>query len=317
MNPTDLSHFLLKHGYTVLFVGVLAEQVGLPFPSGTLLLAAGALVGIQRLSALAVFAIAILASLLSDSVWYSLGKRRGSAILGQICRISLEPDSCVSQMHSVYSRYGAKSLLFCKFVPGIGTLGPAMAGMSDLALWKFLLLDAAGALGWSGVYVAIGWIFRSQLEALAAGIARFGTWFGASLAMGLAVYVAVKYIQRQMVYRSLRIARITAIELRQRIDARENLIILDLRDPSEWGDGRIPGSLQVEPDKLSSMVSMIARAEVILYCSCPREAQSARAALQLKRRGVKRVRPLEGGFARWHKLGFPVEQAAAQQGGRT
>jgi membrane protein DedA with SNARE-associated domain/rhodanese-related sulfurtransferase len=307
-----LTQFLLQHGYMILFAGVLAEQIGLPFPSSPLLLAAGALVGTHRLNPAAVLGLAIMASLISDSVWYGLGRRRGGAILGHVCRVSLEPDTCVSQMHSVYSRYGAKALLFCKFVPGLSTLGPPMAGMMNVPLWKFLLLDAGGALAWSGAFVGAGWMFRNQLESLAAGMASFGTWFGIVLASALAVYVALKYIQRRRIYRTLRIARITPTELRQRMDAREDLIILDLRNPIEWRDGRIPGSLQFEPDKLSSMAPTFAHAEVILYCSCPNEAASARAALQLKRQGVKRVRPLEGGFTRWHSLGFPIEEVAAR-----
>src|SRR5580698_4958799 len=126
-----LTEFLLQHGYMILFFGVLAEQIGLPFPSSPLLLAAGALLGTHRLNAVAVLGIAISASLISDSVWYNLGRRRGGTILGHVCRISLEPDTCVSKMHAVYSRYGAKALLFCKFLPGLGTLGPPMAGMMD------------------------------------------------------------------------------------------------------------------------------------------------------------------------------------------
>jgi len=109
----------------------------------------------------------------------------------------------------------------------------------------------------------------------------------------------------------LRIAQITPGELNKRMEAREALIILDLRNPVEWQDGRIPGSLQFEQDKLDSMVPSIARAEVILYCSRPNRAAGARAAIQLERRGVGRVRPLEGGFARWHNLGFPVEKTVA------
>ena len=142
-----MTHFLLQHGYMIVFAGVLAEQLGLPFPSGSLLLAAGALLGTYRLNLAAILGIAIAASLISDSVWYCLGRRRGGAILVHACRVSLDPDTCVSQMHRVYSRFGAKALLFCKFVPGLGTLGPPMAGMVGLAPWKFLSLDAGGAFG--------------------------------------------------------------------------------------------------------------------------------------------------------------------------
>jgi membrane protein DedA with SNARE-associated domain/rhodanese-related sulfurtransferase len=305
MNPS--AQFLLHHGYAILFLAVLAEQIGLPLPSSLLLLAAGALAGLHRMNPLAALSLAISASLIGDSVWYCLGRERGGAILGHVCRVSLEPETCVSRTHSLYFRYGAKSLLFCKFVPRLGTLGPPMAGMMQLPPWRFLLLDAGGALVWSGTFVAIGWMFRIQLEILGAAMARLGARFAIVLAAALVVYVAFKYIERRRLYRTLRIARISPFELRHRLDAQEKLIVIDLRNPIEWREGRIPGSLQFEEAELDLTISAKADAETILYCSCPNEASSARAALRLKRRGVRRVRPLEGGFEHWRKLGFPVE----------
>ena len=308
------TQFLFRHGYTIVFAGVLAEQLGLPFPSGSLLLAEGALLGTHRMNAAAIVGTAMIASLISDSVWYSLGRRRGGTILGEACGISLDPDTCVSQMHEVYSRYGANALLFCKFVPGLGTLGPPMAGMVGLTPWKFLSLDTGGAFIWAGNYVLIGWLFRAQLEVLTARMAQFGAWFGALFGLALAAYVIAKFIQRRRIYRTLMIAKITPGELKRRMDARENLVILDVRTPDERREGRIPGSIQFEQDKLSSILPRVAQGEVILYSSSPNEAEDARAALQLKRQGVRRVRPLEGGFKVWHSLGLPVEQAAAQAG---
>lgn len=300
--------FLLHHGYAILLLAVSAEQIGLPIPSSPLLLAAGALAGYHRMNAALVLGIAVAASLVSDSLWYVLGRQRGGRMLGHVCRVSLEPDTCVSRIHAVYAKYGAKSLLFCKFVPGLGTLGPPMAGLMELACWKFLCLDAAGALVWSGTFFSLGWMFREQLELIAAGIGKFGAWLAILLACALAGYVGRKYVQRQRLFRTLRIARITPIELKERMAAQETPIIVDLRNPAEWKEGRIPGSLQIQKDKLDTIIDVFTQAEVILYCSCPNEAESAREALLLKRRGVGRVRPLEGGFARWQDLGFPVEK---------
>jgi membrane protein DedA with SNARE-associated domain/rhodanese-related sulfurtransferase len=302
------TEFLLHHGYTILFLTVLAEQIGLPFPSGTLLLAAGALAGLHFLNPILVLTMALAASLLSDSAWYVLGRRRGNSILGRVCQVSIEPETCVSRMHTVYFRYGANSLLFCKFIPELGTLGPPMAGMMGLRLGAFLFLDAAGALLWSGAFVAIGWIFRAQIELLGIEMARMGKWLAIAIVLAVAVYAAWKYIQRRRFYKSLRLARITPFELKHLIDARERLNIFDLRDPGEWRAGCIPGSVQLDQAQVVAMVPAKTDAEAILYCSCPEEAESARAALRLKRRGVRRVRLLEGGFERWHELGFPIEE---------
>lgn len=299
------TEFLLQHRYTILFLTVLAEQIGLPFPSSALLLAAGALAGLHFINPIFVLLTALAASLFSDSAWYVLGRRRGSSILRRVCQVAIEPENCVSRMHTVHYRYGPKSLLLCKFVPQLGTLGPPMAGMMGVPLQTFLLFDAGGALLWSGAFVATGWIFRAQIEFVLIQADRLGKWLGIAMVVALAVYVAWKYVQRRRFYRTLRLARITPFELKQLMDARQRLAIFDLRDPVDWRQSRIPGSVQLEPGQV------VSNAEAILYCSCPKEADSARAALRLKQRGAVRVRLLEGGFERWHELGFPVEATPA------
>ncbi len=315
MNETV--EFLLKHGYIVLFVTVLAEQSGLPLPSAPFLLAAGALAGLGRLNLPLALTLAVIASLLGDSLWFSLGRRRGSSILRFLCKIALEPDSCVRQTGTVYSRYGARSLLFAKFVPGLSTVAPPMAGMYKLSPWKFALLDAAGAALWAGSFMTVGWWFRTQLEVLAFYLERFGSGLGIAVLSILLLYVALKYIQRQRIYRSLRIARITPHELKERIDRGESLSLVDLRNAIERSEGRIPGSLQISPrvlteDQVDSIIAPLVGTEIILYCTCPNEVTSARVALQLKRHGVAHVRPLEGGFPLWRELGFPVEAVAEE-----
>ena len=305
--------FLVKHGYAVLFAVVLAEQIGLPIPSAPFLLAAGALAGLGKMNLFHALALAVFASIIGDSLWFYLGKRRGSSILQFLCKIALEPDSCVRQTGSIYSRYGAGSLLFAKFVPGLSTVAPPIAGMFKLATWKFALLDGAGAALWAGSFALVGWWFREQLEVLAIYLERFGSGFGILVALALASYVALKYIQRQRLYRSLRIARITPHELRERMSRGETLAIVDLRNAIERTEGRIPGSLQLSNEELDAAAVSLAQSEIVLYCTCPNEVTSARVALRLKRQGLERVRPLEGGFPLWRELGFPVEDVAIAQ----
>ncbi len=189
--------FVLDHGYAVLFLWVLAEQIGLPIPSTPILLASGALIGLHRMNLAAVLGLAATASLISDSIWFLLGKQRGDAVLARVCGMSLDPDGCVSKTHSAFSRYGPESLLFAKFVPGLGTLGPPVAGLLALAPWRFLLLDLGGALTWSGAYVGLGWVFRAQLEDLAAALSRVGSFAAVAVVAGLAVLVGIEYIQRR------------------------------------------------------------------------------------------------------------------------
>jgi membrane protein DedA with SNARE-associated domain/rhodanese-related sulfurtransferase len=296
--------FLAKYGYIVVFVSVLAEQVGLPVPSAPVLMAAGALAGFRRLNVFEALMLAVAASVMSDLLWFHLGRRRGVAILKFVCKVSLEPETCLSKTYSVYARYGSISLLFAKFVPGVGVLGPPMAGLQGLAPWKFVVFDGAGALIWAGAYVGAGWAFRTQLEELVGFLTKLGAYFVVLLVLGLALYIAAKYVRRRHLFRELQIARIKPIELKRLMDEGRSPTIVDLRIEIEKRDGRIPGA--VELAYLDSLPEHLKVGEFVLYCSCPNEVASVQAALKLKRRGVRHVRPLEGGFAGWLELGFPI-----------
>ena len=301
--------FLIKHGHVVVFVAVFAEQAGLPIPSAPVLLAAGALVGLHYFSLAAVLAFAVSACLVSDSIWFWLGEKRGSRVLEFVCRISLEPDTCVSKTHSAYTRHGIKTLMVSKFVPGLGMLVAPMAGMFRIAPWKFLLFDLGGAFLWAGVYVAAGWAFRRQLEDIARAAWRYSGWFAVVIGLALAGYVGYKYFRRRTIYRTLRADRITAEELKMRCDAGEAPLIVDLRADFERREGWIPGAIALKLDGVDALTEVVGKREVIFYCSCPDEITSVRAALRLKRRGATRVHPLLGGFAGWRELGYPIEGA--------
>ena len=166
MNGT--MELLTNYGYTAVFTCVLAEQLGLPLPATPVLIAAGALAGLGELNPLAALLLAIAASLIGDSVWYYLGKTQGMSVLRLLCKISLEPDTCVRKTNSAYSKHGTRWLLFAKFIPGVSTVAPPMAGVYKVNPWKFLAMDGAGAGLWAGVFIFAGWCFRNQTEAIAA-----------------------------------------------------------------------------------------------------------------------------------------------------
>jgi membrane protein DedA with SNARE-associated domain/rhodanese-related sulfurtransferase len=305
MNETV--EFLVRHGYTFLLAFVLAEQLGLPIPSTPMLLAAGALSGLGRMSLAFAWSLAIAASMAGDSLWFLLGRYRGASILNLFCRISLEPDTCVRKTQTTYSQHGVNWLLFAKFVPGLSTIAPPMAGMFKVAPWRFLAMDAAGGMLWSGAYLLVGWLFRNQLEIAAFYLERLGSGLVVLVFGSLLLYIGFKYFQRQRVYHDLRVSRITPAELKKQMDRGEQVILIDLRSDYERQEGSIPGSLAPVNDDLESLVPAITQNEIVLYCSCPNEVSSARAALRLKRHGVKKVHPLEGGFPVWKNLGFPIE----------
>jgi membrane protein DedA with SNARE-associated domain/rhodanese-related sulfurtransferase len=304
--------FLLRHGYVVIFVAVFIEQIGLPIPAGPVLLAAGALAGFHRLNLAPALALAVAASLICDSLWFALGLRRGGSVLKFVCRISIEPDTCISKTHSAYLRYGPESLLISKFLPWFGTLGPPLAGMFNLAIWKFLLIDAGGALLWAGTYIASGWLFRRQLEDVVTALSRFGATIGFALGAGVVAYLVSKFVRLWRQYRAYRTDRMTPGILKQRMEAGESLVVVDLRADIERQEGGIPGAMAVAYQDLDSLLPAIGTKEVVFYCSCPDELTSVRAALRLKRHGLTRVHALQGGFSGWRALGFPVDTPLAR-----
>jgi membrane protein DedA with SNARE-associated domain/rhodanese-related sulfurtransferase len=307
----EIVEFLVRHGYSLLFAWVLAEEAGLPLPSAPVLLAAGALAGRRRMYLPVVVAVPLLAATMCDTFWYILGRRRGVAVLRFICRISLEPDSCVRRTQLSFERRGAWALVIAKFVPGLSAMTAPLAGISRMRWRRFALLDALGALLWSSAYIAAGFVFSSKLERVLAFLSFLGSGLLVLLLTALAGYIGWKWQNRRQFLRKLRIARITPEELKQRMDAREDVVIVDLRHTLEFDaePQTIYGAVRMDPADLEEAIEVIPRdREIILFCSCPNEATAAQMALRLRSRGITRIRPLAEGLEGWRKRGFPMQR---------
>lgn len=262
--------FLLRHGYSVIFLWVFAEQLGLPIPAAPGLLAMGALAGRGQFSFPLTLALATLASLCSDLFWFELGHHRGHNILNQLCRISLEPDSCVRRTQNLFVRYGARSLLVAKFVPGLGAVAAPLAGMFGLHVARFLLWDAAGVLTWAATFSGLGYVFSSQLERVGYYALRLGSGVAVLVIGPFVAYIAWKYLERQRFIRKLRIARITPEELKQKLDSGEDIVVVDLRSSVEFeGEGEtVAGALKMNPDEIEARHEEIPRdRDIVLYCT--------------------------------------------------
>jgi len=262
--------FLSRHGYLVLVSWVFAEQIGLPIPSIPILLAAGALAGAGRLSLPASLLYCVLAAMTADSIWFQLGRLRGIQVLRLLCRVSLEPDSCVRRTEDIFSRQEGRTLLFSKFLPGLNTVTPPLAGVVGMGLRRFLLFDALGALLWAGTFLGLGYAFTGDIEQLAGRAQSAHGWALAIVVGGLAGYIAYKVISRQRFLRELRIARIGADELKARVDAGESLVIVDLRHALDVAADpeTIPGALRMDAEELQRRPDWLPRdREVILFCT--------------------------------------------------
>src|SRR5262249_22411124 len=265
---------LVRYGYLVIFGAVFAEQVGLPFPSEPFLLAGGGLAGSGRLSLVLAVALAAVASLIGDTFWYWLGRTRGPRVMSWLW---------------------------------------PLAGVVQTPGRYFLVFSALAGAVWGGAYLVLGWIFSAQLEMVAELLDELGSWTFAFGAAAIGGYVGWKYISRRRFLRKINVARITPEELKTRLDRGEDLIVVDVRDRSDFQaePAIIPGALHMTVDELERRHREIPRErDIVLYCTCAREQSSAGAALLLRARGIERIRPLAGGYHGWRDRGYPMTSLA-------
>jgi membrane protein DedA with SNARE-associated domain/rhodanese-related sulfurtransferase len=306
----DALDFLARHGMTLLFAVIFVEQLGAPIPGEPFLLAAGALAGSGKLNLAAVIVTGTVASLLADMIWFFIGRIRGIRILNLLCRISLEPDSCVRRTEDVFSRQGMRAVVFGKFVPGLSTVMPPLAGIFGVRVPRFLAYDSLSSLLYAGGYILVGYFFSDQLQPILEGLGRLGHGAVALVVGLIALYIAFKFVQRQRFIRKLRIARISVDDLRRMQEAHENIFIVDLRSETDLqlNPNLIAGAIHLLPKDVETRHVEIPRdRDVVLYCSCPNEATAARVALLLHKRGITRVRPLAGGIDAWRERNYPLE----------
>jgi membrane protein DedA with SNARE-associated domain/rhodanese-related sulfurtransferase len=302
--------FLLeRYGLLVVFINLLLTEGGLPLPAYPTLATAAAMMDGGNYRAPELVATAVCASLVADIAWFWNGRRNGRRILRALCKLSMSPDSCVRQTESLFAKFGVWSLLFAKFFPGMTNITVALAGVTKTPPIVFLLLDAVGALAFVGVPITLGWLFRDAIADILATMADLGTIGVLAVAAALALYVSVKWWQRRLFIRQLRMDRITIDQLIHLIDNGKDPLILDVRPPEvRRQEGIIPGALPAHPADAGHALKGYPRdREVVVYCSCPNEASAAVACLHLRRAGFTKIRPLAGGTDAWVQAGRQLQ----------
>jgi membrane protein DedA with SNARE-associated domain/rhodanese-related sulfurtransferase len=304
-----LVDLLQYYGLAFVFVNVLALQAGLPVPAYPTLIVTGALASRGGHSLAALLATAVCASLVADLAWYWAGRRIGGRVLQTLCKVSLSPDSCVRQTESIFTRWGASSLMVAKFVPGFASVATAMAGVLRVPLWRFIPADAVGAALWSGVAITLGYIFRNAIDDVLNVLQAMGQVGLALIVLAFVAYVLWKWWQRRLFIKQLVMDRITVDEVRKLIEEGRMGTLVDVRSPlAQAATGRIPGAVTVDPQNMKyDLVAVAPESEVVVYCACPNEATAVKVAKALVQHGFKRVRPLHGGIDAWIAAGLEVE----------
>lgn len=261
---------LTQHGHVVLFIWITAEQLGAPLPAVPVLIAAGVLSAVGKMSVAGAVAVGVVACLAGDIAWYALGKRQGTTVLRLLCKISLEPESSVRRSSDFISRHGGRSLLVAKFIPGISAVAVPLAANSGISLASFLAHDLLGSALYVCSYIAVGRFLGARVEKLfIVANSMTNAALGVAALAAFAI-VAWRLVQRRRFLRGLRMSRITVEDLRDLIDRGANPFIVDLRHAVDvLTDARvIPGAVRLAPDELSARYREIPRdRDVILYCT--------------------------------------------------
>ncbi|CAM4088243.1 membrane protein DedA, SNARE-associated domain [Pedobacter westerhofensis] len=300
-----LIELVQAYGLWIIFLITLFQSVGLPLPAFAILMLTAAVTPATVADIISLLGTATIGSLIGDIILYFAGKRLGSSVLGKLCRISLSPDSCVKSSGDVFSRFGPPALTVVKFIPGLSTLAPVVAGVYAMPIVSFIVFSLIGAAVYSTTAVSLGVLFRHEIGSLIATLTEFGKFGVLILIISFGIYLFVKWLQRYRLIRKFKSDRVTVVDLLELIEGSSGPIIFDARPADQrTRNGFIPGSIPISDINLTEIADLYsAYDEIIVYCSCPNELTAAKYAEQLRRSGLKRIRPLLGGVDEWAKSG--------------
>ncbi len=301
---------LTQHGYSILFMIVLLEAIALPVPAALALLIAGGAMATGTLQPVLTVATALGAMLLGDILMFLMGRYTGWWLLGLLCRLSLNPESCILRTADSFYRRGRIMLLFTKFLPGVNAMAPPLAGSMNMRFIQFLRLDLGGASLYIGSYLAVGFVFSGALGAITRGYHAFG-----NVVKWVLIAAIIAYLGYQVwMWRKARVWRSVPFALPAEVSATGDAVIYDVRSHGYYDRKatRISGSRRLEPNALHQAEEHIPTGKpVYLYCTCVREATSARVAHMLREKGIE-CAVIKGGLRAWKKAGLPLEPVPAE-----
>ncbi|MEN0052507.1 MAG: DedA family protein/thiosulfate sulfurtransferase GlpE [Mucilaginibacter sp.] len=303
-----LVELIQTHGLWMVFLITLLQSIGLPLPAFTVLILTTAVTPLNAMNVAVLILAGSLGTLIGDFVLYSAGKKYGTSVLGKLCRISMSPDTCVRSTSDIFDRYGAPALTIIKFIPGLSTLAPVVAGVYAMSLKLFTLFSTIAALLYIGVAVSLGAFFRHEISSFITALSRYGKLGGLFVVVLFTLYLLFKWLQRYRLIKRFKTDRLTVNDLVELIERESELVILDARPADQrTRNGFIPGSVPVDENSLSKIADRHAgNQEIVIYCACPNEITAARYAEKLRRVGFKRIRPLLGGIDAWARSGREI-----------
>ncbi|KWZ39037.1 hypothetical protein WS72_30180 [Burkholderia savannae] len=314
-----LHDLVARFGPLIVFVNVLAAAIGLPVPAMPTLVLFGAMATLHPDALGAqlapVLALAVLAALIGDTVWYVAGRHFGGRALKTLCKLSLSRDSCVKKTERFFGRWGVRVLAVARFIPGLSLISVPMAGALGTRYRTFVGYDGLGALLWAGCGVAVGFVFARQIDWLFTGANQLGRAVLAVIVALLALYTAVRWMRRRALIRQLANARIDVDELYRLLQTDSAPIVFDTRSAEhrKLDPYAIPGAQFADERDLRDIVARYpATQKFVIYCSCPNEVSAALMAQRLKQAGFADALALRGGLDAWRDTGRQLIELDSQ-----
>lgn len=265
-----IAESLIQYGYWVLLAWVLLDQLALPVPALPMILAAGALAGEGHLSLALCLAIVVLACLPANLFWYWLGIRQGNKVLTLLCFISLEPDTCISSTTSLFHRYGTASLLLSKFVPGLQTVAPPLAGLLGVPLGRFVIMNGLGSLLYALAFLLPGYWAHEFMAEIGRVVTEYGALSASVLGASALAWLVWKIVHRQLFLRNLRGRRVQPRDLLASLEGDEPVQLADIRQRLEFNafPQTIPGSVRVPMDVFDEELEKLSKERpLVLFCT--------------------------------------------------
>lgn len=299
---SQLAELIQLYGALIVFGIVLVEQAGLPIPAFPALVVAGAMTVERDASAWLLWLAAIGACLICDLLWFHAGRRYGKHILRLLCKVSLSPDSCVGQTEDRFRRFGVRSLLVSKFVPGFNTVAAPLSGALGVAHHSFVGHAMLGAAFWSGTGILLGAWCHDSVGQLLDWLSALGSAALTLLGCLLALFIGAKFVQRRRQRAGDLAPRLDPAQLDSLTRQGKELLVLDVRSQTaQQLRAPIPGAMSPHmPDHAARMASLAPAHLIVVYCGCGMDVSAAKLARQLSAQGFEQVHVLRGGIDGWH-----------------
>jgi membrane protein DedA with SNARE-associated domain len=269
---TSLLSALSQHGYLLVFLIVLAEAIGLPVPAALALIAAGAASAAHLLNGPLALVLALAASLLGDTLLFFLGRYTGWGLLGALCRLSMNPETCILRSAESFYKRGKLTLIFAKFLPGVNTMAPPLAGSMRMRTSQFLRFDFLGASLYILVYGAVGYLFRDFVSRITRGLQSASHAAAEVILAAFLVFIVYRLVQYRRYKMTDVVPRVAVEELAKRLATgeREDAILVDVRSHGYYdaGAARIAGSIRIEPNRLPEELQALPKdKDIFVYCT--------------------------------------------------